>query len=201
MWIYIYIVYIYIYIYRTSHLKFAHESSVSRHQNTRELPLKPTSNRRYQRKNTDLFNHGYIIIVYNIPFSLQRTVCNKNSTFKHIDWSNVSVAKPTTPATTVWLTRYVIAAGVDGDYSSCPQALLCDMTTRTAIAFNSSFDLLLVSKILVAKAQMYWCHVKIGINHGWVCVNLLLWCLAAGWYVDAITCLCFNLAADGQWCM
>ena len=57
-------------------------SATSRHQNTRELPLKQKQNLHQVgdpiKRHTDLFKYGYIILMYNSPFSLERTVCDRN---------------------------------------------------------------------------------------------------------------------------
>ena len=51
-----------------------------------------------------------------------------------------------------------------------PPRLCGDMATRTAIAHVSSFNLLLMSTILVDKDGNCRRHAIIEINHGWVCV-------------------------------
>ena len=38
-------------------------------------------------KHTELLKHGYIIVAWNLTFSLETTVCIWNSTFKHTAWS------------------------------------------------------------------------------------------------------------------
>ena len=63
-----------------------------------------------------------------------------------------------------------------------PPRLCGDMATLTAIALDSSFNLLLMSRILVDKEENCLHHVIIRINHGYVCVvdiNSLMCCLAA----------------------
>ena len=64
-----------------------------------------------------------------------------------------------------------------------PPRLRGDMTTPTAIALVSSFDLLLISRILVDTNRNGRYHVIIGINHGKVCIvdtNSLVCCFATG---------------------
>ena len=64
-----------------------------------------------------------------------------------------------------------------------PPRLRGDMATPTTIALDSSFNLLLISRILVDRNGNCLHHVIIGINHGMVCVvdiNSLVGCLAAG---------------------
>ena len=63
-----------------------------------------------------------------------------------------------------------------------PPRLRGDMPTPTAIALYSSFNLLLISRILVDTNGNGQHHVIIGINHGLVCVvdiNSRVCCLAA----------------------
>ena len=63
----------------------------SGHRDARELPLEQRSNQHqagdHIEKLTDLLKHGYIIVVWNLPFSLEMTVCIWNSAFKHTTWS------------------------------------------------------------------------------------------------------------------
>ena len=64
-----------------------------------------------------------------------------------------------------------------------PPRLRVDMATLTAIALDSSINLLFIGKILVDKEKKCWHHVLIRINHGLVCVvhiNTLMCCLPAG---------------------
>ena len=67
-----------------------HERSVtsSEHEGTPAwTKAKPSSSRRSHRKHTELLKHGYLIVVQNLPFLLERTVCIYNSAFKHTAWS------------------------------------------------------------------------------------------------------------------
>ena len=69
------------------HIWNSRTSGASRYQNTRELPLEQKVNHHQVgnpiKRHTDLFKYGYISYVKNSPFSLERTVCHRNSAFKH----------------------------------------------------------------------------------------------------------------------
>ena len=75
------------------HIWNSRTSVTSRHRDTRELPLEQRPNLRQSgdsiEKHTDLLKHRYIIILKNLPFSLERTVCIWNSAFKHTAWSTL----------------------------------------------------------------------------------------------------------------
>ena len=69
-----------------------------------------------------------------------------------------------------------------GRQRSLPPRLRGDMATPTAIALDSSFNLLLISRLLFDTTGNGQHHVIIGINHVSVCVvdiNSLVCCLAA----------------------
>ena len=74
-----------------------------------------------------------------------------------------------------------------------PPRLRGDMATPTTIALDSSFNLLLISRILVDSDGNCQHHVIIGINHGLVCVvdiNSLVGCLASSrnlWLLQFVT--------------
>ena len=74
-----------------------------------------------------------------------------------------------------------------------PPRLCNDMTTRITTALNSNFCWLLIYRVLIAREEICWYHVIIGINHAWVCVtdiNCLVWCLPSVW----------SLATLRSWC-
>ena len=66
----------------------AFTSEASRHRDTKELPLEQRPNLHQAsdpiEKHTDLLKHGYIIVVKNLSFSLERTVYIWNSACKQL---------------------------------------------------------------------------------------------------------------------
>ena len=73
------------------HIWNSRTSGASRYRDTRELPLEQRLNIHQAgdpiEKHTDPLKHGYIIIVWNLPFPLERTMCICNPAFKHTTWS------------------------------------------------------------------------------------------------------------------
>ena len=146
----------------------------------RELPLKQRPNPNQISnlivKHTNLSNHEYIIDAWNLTLFRDKTVCNRNSIFKHIAWSTAVVAKEMTSA---WLR---------GEFDNMlKQRTHLHKTEVEAIAIltskitwwhaNADFDWsrfkLFINRISVAMDEMCW-------YHGWICVvdiNALgMWC-------------------------
>ena len=78
-------------LYLWRHIWNSLMSGASRHRDTRELSLEQKPNLHQAgnliEKHTDLLKHGCIIVVWNLSFSLKRTVCIWNSAFKLTAWS------------------------------------------------------------------------------------------------------------------
>ena len=132
----------------TSHLKFAH--GASRHQNTRELPLEQKLNLHQVgdsiKRHTDLFKYGYISYV-----------CHRHSVFKHTTWSTM-LSLSDHDATLTQFDWHALLRAKSwrvyfrhrgwGRQRYLPPRLRGDMATTT-IVLDSSFNLLLISRILV----------------------------------------------------
>ena len=92
------------------------------------------------------------------------------------------VAKRWRHSGAVPLTRSASRKKLKGRKWYFPQRLRGDTVTRTMVALDSSFNLLLISRILVDEDGNCRRHVIIEINHGFVCVvdiNSLVCCLTA----------------------
>ena len=184
-------------LHRRPHIWNSRTSGASRHQNTRELPLKQEQNL-YQegdpiKRYTDLFKYGYLSYVKSSPFRRKRTMYHRNWAFKHTTWS--TTLSPSDDATLVQFDWHALLPekreknwGVHfrerrwGLWRYLPPSLRGDMAIPTAIALDSSFDLLLISRILGEKDENCRHHVIILINHGQVCVvdiNSRVCCLVA----------------------
>ena len=120
-------------LHRRPHIWNSRTSGASCHQNTRELPLEQKVNLHEVgdpiKRHTDLFKYGYISYVLNAPFSLERTVCHRNSAFKHTTWSTMlSPCKRWRHSDAVRLTRSGsrkktgACTGGGGDSNTCHQA-------------------------------------------------------------------------------
>ena len=91
-----------------SDLTFEIRARAVRHvimEHTRELPLEQKLNL-YQvgdpiKRDSDLFKYGYIPYLWNSPFSFDRTVCHRNSAYKHTTWSTMLSRSSSDDATLV----------------------------------------------------------------------------------------------------
>ena len=108
-------------------------------------------------------------------FLLERTVCHRNSAFKHTTWSTMlSPCKRWRHSDAVRLTRSgfrkKLARALSPPGVGATVIVATKITSPTTIALDSGFNLLLISRILVHSDGNCQHHVIIGINHGYVCV-------------------------------
>ena len=132
---------------------------------------KPSSSR---QRHTNLFKYGYICRMCRTLHFRWKGQCATEIQFLNTphDWRNCR--QPMTPLwcssiDTLWFRKKWHAHFRNrgwGRQLYLPPRLCGDMATRTKIALDSSFDLLLISRILVDNDENCQHHVINGINHG-----------------------------------